>query len=54
MRISIIVLTVLRNIQRFVDAGNDAEANSRRMNQIRQTYIDLDLLRESGRQGEEL
>jgi hypothetical protein len=37
--ISVIVLAVLKNMQRLVDAGNDAEANSRRMNQIRQTYI---------------
>lgn len=37
--ISIIVLAVLKNLQRLIDAGNDAEANQRRMEQIRQTYV---------------
>lgn len=37
--VSIIVLAVLKNLQRLVDAGNDADANKRRMEQIRQTYI---------------
>lgn len=37
--VSIIVLAVLKNLQRLIDAGNDSEANTRRMEQIRQTYI---------------
>lgn len=37
--VSIIVLAVLKNLQRLIDAGNDAEANGRRMEQIRQTYV---------------
>lgn len=37
--ISLIVLAVLKNIQRLVDAGIDADANRRRMDQIRQTYV---------------
>lgn len=37
--ISIIVLAVLKNMQRLIDAGHDAEANRRRMDQIRQTYV---------------
>lgn len=37
--ISIIVLAVLKNIQRLIDAGNDADNNRRRMDQIRQTYV---------------
>ncbi|MBK7000320.1 MAG: DUF262 domain-containing protein [Rhodoferax sp.] len=37
--VSIIVLAVLKNLQRLVDSGNDAGANKRRMEQIRQTYI---------------
>lgn len=37
--VSVIVLAVLKNLQRLVDSGNDAEANKRRMEQIRQTYI---------------
>lgn len=37
--ISIIVLAVLKNIQRLIDAGNDADANKRRVDQIRQTYV---------------
>lgn len=37
--ISIIVLAILKNIQRLINAGNDAEPNKRRMDQIRQTYV---------------
>jgi hypothetical protein len=37
--ISIIVLAVLKNIQRLIDAGNDAAQNKRRVDQIRQTYV---------------
>jgi len=37
--VSIIVLAVLKNLQRLIDAGNDADASRRRMEQIRQTYV---------------
>ncbi|MDR2212021.1 MAG: DUF262 domain-containing HNH endonuclease family protein [Pseudomonadales bacterium] len=37
--ISLIVLAVLKNIQRLIDTGNDPEANKRRLEQIRQTYV---------------
>lgn len=37
--VSLIVLVVLKNLQRLIDANNDAEPNRRRMEQIRQTYI---------------
>ena len=37
--ISIIVLAILKSIQRLIDAGNDAEANKRRKEQIQQTYV---------------
>lgn len=37
--VSLIVLAVLKNLQRLIDAGNEAEPNKRRMEQIRQTYI---------------
>lgn len=37
--ISIIVLAILKNIQRLIDAGEDAEPNRRRLEQIRQTYV---------------
>jgi len=37
--ISLIVLAVLKNIQRLIDTGDEAEANSRRREQIRQTYV---------------
>lgn len=37
--ISIIVLAVLKNLQRLVAAGSDADANRQRMDQIRQTYV---------------
>jgi hypothetical protein len=37
--ISIIVLAVLKNIQRIIEAGNEADANKRRRDQIQQTYV---------------
>ncbi len=37
--VSLIVLAVLKNLERLVQAGNDAQANQRRADQIRQTYI---------------
>ena len=37
--ISIIVLAILKNIQRLIEVGNDAESNKRRVEQIRQTYV---------------
>jgi len=37
--LSLIVLAVLKNLQRLVDQGIDAERNARRLEQIRQTYI---------------
>ncbi|MCK9512956.1 MAG: DUF262 domain-containing protein [Pigmentiphaga sp.] len=37
--LSLIVLAVLKNIQRLVDAKNEAEPNTQRLNQIRQTYV---------------
>lgn len=37
--ISIIVLAVLKNLQRQIDAGNEPEANKQRLDQIRQTYV---------------
>lgn len=37
--ISLIVLAALKNMQRLIDAGNEAEANKRRADQIRQTYV---------------
>ena len=37
--ISIIALAILKNMQRLIDAGNDADANKRRKEQIQQTYI---------------
>jgi hypothetical protein len=37
--ISLIVLAVLKNLQRQVEGGNDPEANQRRLDQIRQIYI---------------
>lgn len=36
---TLIVLAILKNIQRLIDSGNDAQANVQRLNQIRQTYI---------------
>lgn len=37
--VSLIILAILKNIQRLIESGNDAEANQQRLNQIRQTYI---------------
>lgn len=37
--VSLIVLAILKNMQRLVDAGNDADANRQRIDQIRQTYV---------------
>lgn len=37
--LSLIVLAVLKNLQRQIDAGNEGDANSQRINQIRQTYV---------------
>ncbi len=37
--ISLIVLAILKNIERLINAGNDAASNQRRMDQIRQTYV---------------
>lgn len=37
--LSLFVLAVLKNLQRQVDAGNEADANTRRIEQIRQTYL---------------
>jgi hypothetical protein len=37
--ISLIVLAILKNLQRLIDAGNEPEANTRRRDQIRQTYV---------------
>jgi hypothetical protein len=37
--ISIIVLAILKNIQRLIDAGSDSGPNRQRMDQIRQTYV---------------
>ena len=37
--LSLIVLAILQNIQRQIEAGNDAADNVRRREQIRQTYI---------------
>lgn len=37
--VSLIVLAVLKNMQRLVDTGNDADANRQRIDQIRQTYV---------------
>ena len=37
--LSLIVLAILKNIQRQIEAGNDAADNTRRLEQIRQTYI---------------
>lgn len=37
--ISIIVLAVLKNLQRLIDAKMDPEANERRKQQIQQTYV---------------
>ena len=37
--LSLIVLAVLNNLQRQIEAGNEGDANTQRMNQIRQTYL---------------
>lgn len=37
--LSLVVLAVLNNIQRLIDADDTAEANQRRRDQIRQTYL---------------
>ena len=37
--VSIIVLAILKNLQRQIDADNDADANKQRIDQIRQTYV---------------
>ena len=37
--VSLIVLAILKNMQRLIDAGNEADANKQRMDQIRQTYV---------------
>lgn len=37
--VSLIVLAVLKNLQRLVDAGENAEANRQRLDQIRHTYV---------------
>ncbi|MDR1163971.1 MAG: DUF262 domain-containing HNH endonuclease family protein [Candidatus Accumulibacter sp.] len=37
--ISLIVLAVLKNLRRLVDSGVDADANTRRIDQIMQTYV---------------
>jgi hypothetical protein len=36
---SLIVLAVLKNLQRLIEAGQEPEANKMRMNQIRATYV---------------
>lgn len=36
---TIIILAILKNIQRLIDVGDEAEDNAQRLNQIRQTYI---------------
>jgi hypothetical protein len=37
--VSLIVLAALKNLQRLVDAGQEADANRQRADQIRQTYV---------------
>lgn len=37
--VSLIVLAVLKNMQRLIDAGNEPQANKQRIDQIRQTYV---------------
>lgn len=37
--VSIIVLAILKNLQRLIDGGNDPIANKQRIEQIRQTYV---------------
>lgn len=37
--ISIIILAILKNLQRQIDSNNDADPNKQRLEQIRQTYV---------------
>ena len=37
--VSLIVLAILKNMQRLIDAGNEPQANKQRIDQIRQTYV---------------
>lgn len=37
--VSIMVLAVLKNLQRLIASGNEAAANQQRLDQIRQTYV---------------
>jgi len=37
--INLIILAALKNLKRLVDAGKESEQNSKRLDQIRQTYI---------------
>lgn len=37
--LSILVLAIMKNLQRLVDQGIDVEANTQRLTQIRQTYV---------------
>lgn len=37
--LSIIILAVLKNLTRLIEAGNDPENNIRRLEQLRQTYV---------------
>lgn len=37
--LSLIVLGVLKNLQRQIEAGNEGDSNTQRINQIRQTYV---------------
>lgn len=37
--VSLIILAILKNLQRQIDARNDPEANRQRLEQIRQTYV---------------
>ena len=47
--ISIIVLAILKNIQRLINAGNDAEPNTRRMDQISADHVGYPRSRDTGR-----
>ncbi|HSQ08600.1 MAG TPA: DUF262 domain-containing HNH endonuclease family protein [Chromatiaceae bacterium] len=37
--VTIIILAILKHLQRLVDAGKESDANAQRLTQIRQTYI---------------
>jgi hypothetical protein len=37
--VTIVILAILKHLQRLVDAGKDADPNAQRLTQIRQTYI---------------